>query len=834
MLLDELKADILSILKDEQAKPFVRQKAALCLLAAVRVRSKVGSADELLSFILPMLEQTYNLGLSLSLITLLYGLAKRNPDPYSAAVPTLAKLADKIVLARSIPPGYFYHDVPCPILQAQLFRLLQLFEIPAGETARTSILRVLAASLGPEEESQPPPGAKISQTVEPAEALGRGARKDPYKTSALNMITIAAVNLSTHYGEGVGPHLIKLSIEHLAGFLGTSDSNVRYLGLASLSRLAQAAQRDGLNKTLALIRTWQPQVTASLRDGDESIRRKALDLLFAMCDADNADTVVSELLRYLEAGASYSIKCETVLKIAILAERHAADSRAGHRWYVDTVLHLVRAAGEYVSDDVWHRLIRVVTNQESVQTYAARALLDALAPQHVHETTLKVGAHLLGEFGYLLIEEGVDETPTTAVTTGAATGGSRQISPIALFETMNQHFSTASNVTRCMLFHAYVKLAHMYPSELRDDISLLLDAYRDASDAELQQRACEYYQVIMALQEPERELILEPMPTFTRDSNDTNAARNTKSKLTGNNDETTYELDEARFADMSIVVEDDHIRAGNLAPAIAAAGPLLAAPPAPSTMTNLMSDAANIKRYSKLLIEPKGLLFEDENIQVGAQHQYAEHDGKLMLFYGNKSSGPLVNVISTITSTPNILVAASPLDPVLQVGAQARQSIQIGCMIPFADPPAMFISYEMPGAPPKVVDLRLPIALLSFATPVETSANEFEQRWSAITTERTSDLHGIGMPHGPTIAQLLQKMHFSLLPFQTGASEIQAACCIHTGTVNPSSGKLAKVGCLLQVALSGPNCRVSVRAMNPTAATSVLDTVHLLLSSLVA
>lgn len=40
---------------------------------------------------------------------------------------------------------------------------------------------------------------------------------------------------------------------------------------------------------------------ASLRDADVSIRRRALDLLFAMCSRANAPDIVAELLRYLEA-----------------------------------------------------------------------------------------------------------------------------------------------------------------------------------------------------------------------------------------------------------------------------------------------------------------------------------------------------------------------------------------------------------------------------------------------------------------------------------------------------------------------------------------------------
>ncbi len=59
-----------------------------------------------------------------------------------------------------------------------------------------------------------------------------------------------------------------------------------------------------------------------------------------------------------------------VLKTAILAERYAPNLR----WYVDTVLELISVAGDHVSDDIWHRVVRIVTNNEELQAYAARKM----------------------------------------------------------------------------------------------------------------------------------------------------------------------------------------------------------------------------------------------------------------------------------------------------------------------------------------------------------------------------------------------------------------------------------------------------------------------------
>lgn len=50
---------------------------------------------------------------------------------------------------------------------------------------------------------------------------------------------------------------------------------------------------------------------------DVSVRQRAVDLLYAMCDKNNAEEIVSEMLTYLET-ADYSIKEEMVICISLL------------------------------------------------------------------------------------------------------------------------------------------------------------------------------------------------------------------------------------------------------------------------------------------------------------------------------------------------------------------------------------------------------------------------------------------------------------------------------------------------------------------------------------
>ena len=64
-----------------------------------------------------------------------------------------------------------------------------------------------------------------------------------------------------------------------------------------------------------------------------------------------------------------------MLKVAILSEKFAVD----FTWYVDTILNLIRLAGDYISEEVWYRIIQIVINREDVQGYAAKTCFEVSA-----------------------------------------------------------------------------------------------------------------------------------------------------------------------------------------------------------------------------------------------------------------------------------------------------------------------------------------------------------------------------------------------------------------------------------------------------------------------
>ena len=125
---------------------------------------------------------------------------------------------------------------------------------------------------------------------------------------------------------------------------------------------------------------------SALRDKDISVRRRGLDLVYSMCDETNSKRIVAELLSYLSV-SDFAIREELVLKIAILAERFATE----YSWYVDVILQLISSAGDHVSEEIWYRVVQIVTNNAELQPYAARTAFKVCGRARGHGAPMNLG-----------------------------------------------------------------------------------------------------------------------------------------------------------------------------------------------------------------------------------------------------------------------------------------------------------------------------------------------------------------------------------------------------------------------------------------------------------
>ncbi|KAL6085448.1 hypothetical protein STEG23_022754, partial [Scotinomys teguina] len=359
---------------------------------------------------------------------------------------------------------YTYYFVPAPWLSVKLLRLLQCYPPPEDPAVRGRLTECLETILN---KAQEPPKSKKVQ-----------------HSNAKNAVLFEAISLIIHHDSE--PNLLVRACNQLGQFLQHRETNLRYLALESMCTLASSEFSHEAVKTHI-----ETVINALKTERDVSVRQRAVDLLYAMCDRSNAQQIVAEMLSYLET-ADYSIREEIVLKVAILAEKYAVD----YTWYVDTILNLIRIAGDYVSEEVWYRVIQIVINRDDVQGYAAKTVFEALQAPACHENLVKVGGYILGEFGNLI-------------------AGDPRSSPLIQFNLLHSKFHLCSVPTRALLLSTYIKFVNLFP-EVKATIQDVLrsDSQLKNADVELQQRAVEYLRLSTVASTDILATVLEEMPPF--------------------------------------------------------------------------------------------------------------------------------------------------------------------------------------------------------------------------------------------------------------------------------------------------------------------------------
>jgi len=74
-------------------------------------------------------------------------------------------------------------------------------------------------------------------------------------------------------------------------FLSSRDPNQKYVALDTLTRV--------ISYDVAAVQRHRAVIVECLRDADVSIRRRALDLVYALVNAENVRPLTKELLNYL-------------------------------------------------------------------------------------------------------------------------------------------------------------------------------------------------------------------------------------------------------------------------------------------------------------------------------------------------------------------------------------------------------------------------------------------------------------------------------------------------------------------------------------------------------
>lgn len=677
----------------------VKQSAALCLLRLYREMPDMTPSNEFTSRIIHLLNDQH-MGVVTAAVSLINSLVHRNPDEYKGCISLAVSRLSRIVTASYTDlQDYTYYFVPAPWLSVKLLRLLQNYPPPEDPGVRGRLNECLETILN---KAQEPLKSKKVQ-----------------HSNAKNAILFEAISLIIHMDNE--PNLLVRACNQLGQFLQHRETNLRYLALESMCLLATSEFSH------EAVKKHQDTVINALKtERDVSVRQRAVDLLYAMCDKTNAEEIVAEMLSYLET-ADYSIREEMVLKVAILAEKYASD----YTWYVDVILNLIRIAGDYVSEEVWYRVIQIVINREDVQGYAAKTVFEALQAPACHENMVKVAGYILGEFGNLI-------------------AGDQRSSPIIQFQLLNSKYHLCSVATRSLLLTTYVKFINLF-SEIKSDIQAILNNHSNirSADAEIQQRSVEYLQLSQIASTEVLATVLEEMPPFperessilaslkkkkpgmTSDkikrsnfASGSSASANVSTDLLGLNTSTNDQVysNQPQQNNSNLLVD----LFGDSTPAVQ------------NTTNGINGNSnkdvihSNEDSIQELLCKNNGVLFENSIIQIGIKSEYKENLGRVSIFYGNKTNDTFQQFVPTITCPDlldlNLNIQVKPVESVIEPGRQVSQMLNVECVDHFDKLPKLVVQFNMNNVPQKF-DLHLPITVNKFFEPTTMNSEQFFQRW---------------------------------------------------------------------------------------------------------
>uniref|UniRef100_A0A8C3M6K3 AP-1 complex subunit gamma n=1 Tax=Chrysolophus pictus TaxID=9089 RepID=A0A8C3M6K3_CHRPC len=418
----DLAGEVEKLLKTSNS--YLRKKAALC---AVHVIRKV---PELMEMFLPATKNLLNEKNHGNLI----GTFSDNSS--SQLVPQLVRILKNLIMS-GYSPEHDVSGISDPFLQVRILRLL----------------RILGRNDDDSSEAMNDILAQVATNTETSKNVGNAIL---YET----VLTI--MDIKSESGLRV------LAINILGRFLLNNDKNIRYVALTSLLKTVQTDHNA--------VQRHRSTIVDCLKDLDVSIKRRAMELSFALVNGNNVRGMMKELLYFLDS-CEPEFKADCASGIFLAAEKYAPSKR----WHIDTIMRVLTTAGSYVRDDAVPNLIQLITNSVEMHAYTVQRLYKAILGDYSQQPLVQVASWCIGEYGDLLVSGQCEEEEPIQVTEDEVL----DILESVLISNMS------ASVTRGYALTAIMKLSTRFTCTV-NRIKKVVSIYGSSIDVELQQRAVEY------------------------------------------------------------------------------------------------------------------------------------------------------------------------------------------------------------------------------------------------------------------------------------------------------------------------------------------------------
>lgn len=464
---------------------YLRKKA--CIVAAKLIEKD----EDLGEYFLPKVSTLINEKSSASLLGTLKLIESLNANPEHK--PTLVTYIPKIVshLKRVTSSGYIPDydvvGVNDPFLQVSLLHVLRLLAINEGSEPYLEEINDI-----------------LTQVASNIEGGKNAAHAILYEC----VRTIFAIKSD--------PSLKVLGVNMLGKFLSTKDNNTRYVALDALLTV--------INIEPMAVQRHRQTIVSCLSDGDISIRRRALELSFAILNDQNIRVLVREILTFLETCQDNELKPYITSQLAIVASKYSPNDK----WHFDTLIRMLKLSGNYVTNDIISNILALILQCNDLEL--KKHIVSKLYASYLEDPT-QYGLTLItiwsiGEYADLILNTTTEVNgKQVTITESSIVSMLEDILNNSTYSESETIQLTTYTLTTVMKLSVRFKL-----SDTIEQLRLILNSKTYDNNLEIQIRAVEYQEIFAQDSQLKRGLLskMPPPPMKERESLSLNSRPSSK------------------------------------------------------------------------------------------------------------------------------------------------------------------------------------------------------------------------------------------------------------------------------------------------------------------
>ncbi|XP_037360889.1 AP-3 complex subunit delta-1 isoform X1 [Talpa occidentalis] len=231
-----------------------------------------------------------------------------------------------------------------------------------------------------------------------------------HSTSAMSLLyecvnTVIAVLISLSSGMPNHSASIQLCVQKLRILIEDSDQNLKYLGLLAMSKILRTHPKS--------VQAHKDLVLQCLDDKDESIRLRALDLLYGMVSKKNLMEIVKKLMTHVDKAEGTTYRDELLTKIIDICSQSNYQHITNFEWYISILVELTRLEGTRHGHLIAAQMLDVAIRVKAIRRFAVSQMSALLDSAHLVTSStqrngicevLYAAAWICGEFSEHLQE----------------------------------------------------------------------------------------------------------------------------------------------------------------------------------------------------------------------------------------------------------------------------------------------------------------------------------------------------------------------------------------------------------------------------------------------